>query len=237
MFIVSPSTLCNASALETRSVPKRMIGRISLIPRRGATVGIVARLLFEVQVLRYLAALLPVVVSMFVWPHLALPISQAPIPMLLLIYVVETRVFDMPKSKREALLGEAEADRLLDALRFKGRRLLTRIAARKDLRQGRLHLVIEQSELARVPVLTLISVQAEAPTPQVLDLDKEERRMIAEDLFDDHVTEALLHLVSLRNRTSLHDVTIETGEISAHVRMAARMAAPPEPALSGAAVS
>ena len=81
MFIVSPSTLWNSRALETRGVPKRIIGRISLFPRQGATGRLVLRLLFEVQVLRFFAALMPFVVAMFVWPHLALPISQAPIPM------------------------------------------------------------------------------------------------------------------------------------------------------------
>ncbi|MGA9435258.1 MAG: hypothetical protein WBV62_13580, partial [Roseobacter sp.] len=154
------------------------------------------RLLFEVQVLRFFVALMPFVVAMFVWPHLALPISQAPIPMLFLIFFVETRVFNMSKEKRQALMTDAEMESTLDALEFNARRVLTRIAARKGLQSGEVHLVIEQSELGRVPVLTLVSVQLAGSDPQVLDLDETERRMIDEGLFDDGLTEESLHLVT-----------------------------------------
>lgn len=223
MFIVCPSTLYNAHALETRGVPKRMIGRISLIPRKGATGRILARLIFEVQVLRYMAALTPFVVAMFVWPDLALPISQAPIPMLFLIYFVETRVFNMSADKREALMTEAEQDRTLDAFSFNAKRLLTRIAARQNLTEGMLHLVVEQSELARVPVLTLVSVQRAGSAPRVLDLDDAERAMIKKDLFDGHVSEAQLHGVALKSRQNLRSIAIDAADVSAHARMAARM--------------
>lgn len=223
MFIVCPSTLYNCNALETRSVPKRMIGRISLIPRRGATARIVTRLLFEVQVLRYLAALTPVVIAMFVWPDLALPISQAPIPMLFLIFFVETRVFNMTKEKRAELVSDSDMDRTLDALQFNAKRLLTRIAARKQMETGELHLVIEQSELARVPVLTLVSVQLAGRSPKVLDLDDHERAQIQQGLFDDLVTEQSLHLVTLRQSQNLRSVQIDAADISAHARMAAMM--------------
>ena len=225
MFIVSPSTLLNARALETRNVPKRMIGRISIIPRQGASWRMVMRLIFQVQVLRYLVALLPFVIAMFVWPDLALPISQAPIPMLFLIYFVETRVFSMPKDKREALISEADADRTLDALEFNGRRILTKISALKDLQSGELHLVVEQSELARVPPLTLISVQLAGSDPQVLDLSDAERALIEGQLFDGTLTEERLQLVTLREGKNLRRVVIEASEISAHARMAAMMEA------------
>ena len=225
MFIVSPSTLLNARALETRNVPKRMIGRISIIPRQGASWRMVMRLIFQVQVLRYLVALLPFVIAMFVWPDLALPISQAPIPMLFLIYFVETRVFSMPKDKREALISEADADRTLDALEFNGRRILTKISALKDLQSGELHLAVEQSELARVPPLTLVSVQLAGSDPQVLDLSKTERALIEGQLFDGTLTEEQLQLVTLREGKNLRSVVIEASEISAHARMAAMMEA------------
>ncbi len=223
MFIVSPSTILNSRALETRGVPKRIIGRISLFPRQGATGRLVLRLLFEVQVLRFFVALMPFVVAMFVWPHLALPISQAPIPMLFLIFFVETRVFNMSKEKRQALMTDAEMESTLDALEFNARRVLTRIAARKGLQSGEVHLVIEQSELGRVPVLTLVSVQLAGSDPQVLDLDETERRMIDEGLFDDGLTEESLHLVTLRQSKNLRSVIIDASEISAHARMAALM--------------
>ena len=223
MFIVSPSTILNSRALETRGVPKRIIGRISLFPRQGATGRLVLRLLFEVQVLRFFVALMPFVVAMFVWPHLALPISQAPIPMLFLIFFVETRVFNMSKEKRQALMTDAEMESTLDALEFNARRVLTRIAARKGLQSGEVHLVIEQSELGRVPVLTLVSVQLAGSDPQVLDLDETERRMIEDGLFDDGLTEESLHLVTLRQSKNLRSVIIDASEISAHARMAALM--------------
>ncbi len=223
MFIVSPSTLLNARALETRSVPKRMIGRISLFPRKGARWRVVLRLIFEVQVLRFLAALLPFVIAMFIWPDLALPISQAPIPMLFLIFFVETRVFNMPKEKRKSLISDAEMDRVLDAFSFNARKVLTRIAARQNLTSGTLHLVAEQSELGRVPVLTLVSVQMAGKDPHVLDLDDKDRADIETGLFDDDFTEERLHLVTLREGQNLRSVTIEASEISAHARMAALM--------------
>lgn len=224
MFIVCPSTLCNSKALETRSVPKRMIGRIAIIPRRGASWRVVARLVFEVQVLRYLIALLPFVIAMLVWPHLALPISQAPIPMLFLIYFVETRVFNIPPGKRCDLISDAERDRILDALQFNARRVLTRIAARKDLQEGEIHLVVEQSEMGRVPVLTLVSVQQATPSPEVLDLDPAEREMIRTSLFDDTLSEDGLHKATLRERKNLWTVILDAREVSAHARMAALMA-------------
>lgn len=225
MFIVSPSTLYNANALETRAVPKRMIGRISLIPRRGASWRIIVRLIFEVQVLRYLIALLPFVIAMVIWPDLALPISQAPIPMLFLIYFVETRVFDMPRAKRERLISEVDRDRTLDALQFNGRRVLTQIAARQGIAEGELHLVVEQSEMGRVPPLTLVSIQQATPKPRVLDLNMSDRCVIADGLFDETLTEHQLHLVTLRDRKNLHSVMIDARDISAHARMAAAVAA------------
>ncbi|MEM9576237.1 MAG: hypothetical protein AAF999_04390 [Pseudomonadota bacterium] len=221
MFIVSPSTLYNRDALETRTVPKRMIGRISLIPRRGATARMIVRLVFEVQVLRYLIALLPFVIAMFIWPDLALPISQAPIPMLLVIFFVETRVLTIPREKRDQVMTEDEMDRVLDALQFNAKRILTRIAARKSMKAGQLLLVVEQSELARVSPLSLVSVQTDVPKPLVLDLDDTEQAMMRDGLFDAGLSEANLHRVTLRSGRNLHSVTIETSEISAHARMAA----------------
>jgi hypothetical protein len=227
MFIVSPTTICNAQALDTRRVPKRMIGRISLIPRRGASWKVVARLIFEVQVLRYLAALAPFVIAMLLWPHLALPISQAPIPMLLVIALVETKVFNMPKDKREKLISEDDMARALDALRFNARRILTRIAARRDMKAGELLLVVEQSEISRVPPLTLVSVQQAEPEPMVLDLDARDRALIEAELFDDRLTPSVLHHVGLRQRQNLHSVSLDAREISAHARIAALVSARP----------
>lgn len=228
MFIVCPSTVWNSAALETRSVPKRMIGRIAILPRAGVSGHTIARLIFEVQVLRFFIALAPFIIAMLIWPHLALPISQAPIPMLFLIYFVETRVLNMPKEKRAALIDEDDMQRTLDALDFNARRLLTRIGARQDLTEGMLHLVIEQSEMARVPPLTLVSVQIDGAETRVLDLDATDRALIDEMLFDESLTPAQVHLVTLRQNQNLRSVAIDLRDISAHARMAAKVASTPQ---------
>jgi hypothetical protein len=51
-------------------------------------------------------------------------------------------------------------------------------------------LVAEQSELARVTPLTLVSVQSAVPEPHVLDLDAEDRAILQDTLFDADLTEA-----------------------------------------------
>ncbi|MFK7764959.1 MAG: hypothetical protein AB8B62_16975 [Roseobacter sp.] len=173
--------------------------------------------------LRYLGALMPFVLAILIWPEFALPISQAPIPMLFLIYFVETRILNVPKEKRADLIEDAEMDRVLDALQFNARKLLTRIAARKKLENGQLYLVLEQSELARVPVLTLVSVQLDAETRAVLDLDPRSRADIANTLFDTRITEERLHKISLRTQKNLRSIAIDVADISAHARMAAQM--------------
>ncbi|MFK7744119.1 MAG: hypothetical protein AB8B47_03625 [Roseobacter sp.] len=162
---------------------------------------------------------------MLIWPHLALPISQAPIPMLILIAFIETRVLNMPNDKRQTVIDDDDMARVLDAFNFNAKRILTRIIARRALAEGELLLVVEQSELARVTPLTLVSVQTATPHPQVLDLDSEEISMIRDSLFDATVTAATLHLVTVRTRENLRSVSVDTSSISAHARMAALTAA------------
>ncbi len=226
MFVVSPSTMANSAALETRTVPKRMLGRIAVIPRRGAGLRLWLRLILEFQLLRFLIPLLPFVAAMLIWPHLALPISQAPVPMLLVIGVVEMRVLALTPDARKRLLSEDKAAQTLDALTFNARGILTKLAAARDLQTGELTLVVEQSELARVPPLTLVSLQQAEPDPLVLDLSAQEREMVAAELFSDGFTEADLHKASLRVNQNLHDVTLDVASISAHARMSAMLAKP-----------
>jgi hypothetical protein len=57
MLIVAPQTISNAGVLETRSLPKKFFGRVQLVPK-GAGFGLWARLILEIQFLRYMAALL-----------------------------------------------------------------------------------------------------------------------------------------------------------------------------------
>jgi len=221
MIIVSPSTIWNAGALETRTIPKRVLGRVTLLPRTGVSGRTLLRLVFEVQLLRYALPLIPFLIAMFTWPHLALPIAQAPVLMLMASALVEMRLLSVRRKDRDALIGDGEMAGTLDALNFNATRLLTRLAARRGLTRGELILVIEQSELARVPPLTLVSVQQREPEPQVLTLDPEERRMIREGLFDDQVTETTLHLVALRENENLRMIALDVASISAHARMTA----------------
>jgi hypothetical protein len=178
-----------------------------------------ARLIFEVQILRYLVPLIPFIVAMFVWPDLALPISQAPIPMMLLIAFFETRVLSIKPAKRSTLISDADMARAEDALRFNARSILRQIAAKRMLRTEEIVLVVEQSTMARVPPLTLVSVQEAEPTPRVLDLDAEEHALIEASLFDDTFTEADLHRVTLRQNENLRAIAFDASTLSAHERM------------------
>jgi hypothetical protein len=221
MIIVSPSTIWNASALETRTIPKRVLGRITILPRVWLGPGVLLRLMFEVQVLRYVLPLAPFVIAMFVWPHLALPIAQAPIPMVMVVALCEMRLLAIRPGDREDLITDDDMARTLDALRFNATRLLTRLAARRGLTGGDLLLVIEQSQLARIAPLTLVSIQQREPAPGVLTLDAHEQRMIRQELFDDQLTERKLHLVGLRENDCLRSISLDTATISAHARMTA----------------
>jgi hypothetical protein len=221
MIIVSPSTIWNASALETRTIPKRVLGRITILPHTGLSGRTLLRLIFEVQVLRYTVSLIPFLIAMFVWPHLALPIAQAPLLMLIAVGFVEMRILSVKREDRETLIADGEMASTRDALNFNATRLLTRLAARRGLTRGELFLVIEQSELARVAPLTLVSIQQAEPAPTVLTLDADEQRMIREGGFDDQVTERKLHLVALRENENLRSIALDVATISAHARMTA----------------
>jgi hypothetical protein len=219
MFIVTPSTLLNARALQMQAAPKRMLRRISIVPRVRISAGMWARLIFEVQILRYLVPLIPFIVAMFVWPDLALPISQAPIPMMLVIAFFETRVLSIKPTNRSGLISDADMARTEDALRYNARSILRRIAAKRMLSTEEILLVVEQSTLARVPPLTLVSVQEAEPQPRVLDLDAEERALIEASLFDDDISERDLHCVALRQNENLRAISFDASTLSAHERM------------------
>lgn len=221
MIIVSPSTIWNASALETRTIPKRVLGRITILPRNGVSSRTLLRLIFEVQLLRYLLPLTPFLIAMFIWPRLALPIAQAPVLMVLAVGFVEMRILSVRRKDRDTLIADGEMASTLDALNFNATRLLTRLAARRGLTRGELVLVIEQSELARIAPLTLVSIQQREPAPTVLALDADERRMIRDGVFDDQVTEQKLHLIALRENENLRSIALDVATIPAHARMTA----------------
>lgn len=222
MFIVSPATVFNRSALEIRSVPRRFFGRAPLWPRRGASAGLYARLIFEVEILRYLVSLVPFVVAALIWRDKALAISQAPLVMFIAIYAVEMRFLRVPPARRAALIDTDEADRGLDLLRVRGVAILTKIAAGRGLREGHLHLVIEQSELARIAPLTLVSVQWDQG-PEVLMLDRDEEALIRATLFQPPLDERKLLLINLAQDNCLREIALDLRGVSAHARLAAMM--------------
>ena len=223
MFVVSPTTIWNAAALETRSAPKTLIGRMTVLPRAGGSARLWLRILFESQILRFSVALSPFVVAIFVWPDLALPIAQAPVAMLIVVGIVEMRVLRVRNESRAGIVPADDAARALDALRFRGERALAKIAARRGLRTGELMLVVEQSDLARVAPLTFVSVQVGGAAPEVLALDQEERAILHAALFGEGFTERALHLANLRENRFLRTVTLEARAVSAHARMVALM--------------
>lgn len=205
-----------------------MLGRVALMPRRGVSARFLARLAFETQALRYLVPLSPFVAAMFVWPEMALPIAQAPVLMLVAVALVELKLLALAPPARLKAIDEAGAARALDLLRFRGTALLRRIAARRGLTTGELMLVVEQSELARVPPLTVVSVQAGPPGAALLDLDPEERAMIEAELFaagsDGGLDERSLHRANLRENRFVRTVGFDARGVSAHARLEAALA-------------
>lgn len=222
MFIVSQASVLNASALETRHLPRRFLGRGTLIPIRGVGPRLLARMVFDVELLRYLASLLPFGIAALVWPDKAIAIAQAPLLMFLAIYAVEMRFLRVPPAARAALIDPAEADRGLDLLRVRSLSILTKIAAGRGLAHGALHLVIEQSELARIAPLTLVSVQTQ-DGPAVLRLAPDEEKLIRETLFNTPLDERRLLLINQSQDDFLRAIMLDMGSVSAHARLAALM--------------
>ena len=225
VFVLSPETVWNPKALETGSVPRKVLHRIALLPKGGGF-GLIARVIMENEPLRYFIALSPFVVAMFIWRDLALPISQAPVAMIIVIGFFEMKVLRLSPEKRKALMSEDDAARVLDTFAFRARRILTKIAARRDQTRGELMLVVEQSELAHVTPLTLVSVQTSEGKPRILSLEAAERDLITEELFDTEFTERALHTANLREDEYLRSATFDTLGVSGHARLAALLDAP-----------
>ena len=222
MLVVAPDTILNPAVLETRSLPKKFLGRVQLLPRRGGT-GLWARFILEMQFVRYMAALVPFIAIPLLSNDLALPVTQAPLAMLVVIAIVELKVLRLSKRGRERLMSADEAARRIDAFVFRARAALRKIAARRNMAEGELMLVLEQSELARVTPLTLVSVQSGAPAPHLLDLDTAERAILEDTLFDAQLTERMVHAANLREDRMIREVRVEARSVSAHARLAAWM--------------
>lgn len=227
ILVVAPATLLNPRVLSARRVPRAFLGRgIGPVPRNAPFSRLFWRLMFDHALARYCLALAPFPAAMLIWPNLALGISQAPLLMILIVLFIESSVLSCPSpAQRRALLPEDAVARGLDTLNARARAALTRIAAGREMAEGALSLVIEQSALARVPVLTLISVQIApgdgAEAPVCLDLDAEERTLLLETIFDADFTADTLHRINLRENTFLRSHTIDSAGLSGHARLAA----------------
>lgn len=223
LHVVTPSEITSSTVLKIRKVPRKLFGHgTSLLPSGSMTTSIFWRMLVEVSFLRYCAALLPFPILVLMFPEKALAIGQAPAVMFLAVYFVESRILSVDNpDRRRQLMPEEEAERGADIAKVRAREILTRIAAKRGMNAGELHLVIEQSALARIEPLTVVSVQTAEPEPQIVELDEEERRLIHETLFDSDFTEKRMHTTSLALGRFLHDVTLEAKSVSAHARLEA----------------
>lgn len=220
MFIICKDTIRNRSALELREIPRIFLGRAFVWPRAEGDWRLKLRLIFEIEGLRYFVELAPFALLALVSRDTAIGVAQAPALMVLMVFAIEMRLLRPTAKARARMMDHATRDRLADLLAVRGRAILTRIAAGRRMADGTLHLVIEQSELARVAPLTFVSVQW-SQGPVVVDLTAAERALIREALFAEPLTEGALHRLALSRNQSLHSVALEARTIPAHARMAA----------------
>lgn len=223
MLLLSPSTVTNPAALTVPAVPRQILGRNPKVrPKRKLFGRVFWRMFFEHALARYVVALAPFALAMVFWPHLALPISQAPILMFGIVLFIESNVLSVPTpARRRALVSEADAGRGLDLLKARATAALTRIAAAHELSEGTLHLVIEQSAMARVEPLTLVSVQTDGASKAFLDLDAAEEAFLRETLFGEPLDERALLKINLAENRFLRSFPLEVRSVSAHARLAA----------------
>lgn len=230
IFVVTPMTVRSVARLHLKRVGAQMLGRgFRVVPRGPGTGGVFGRILFDQAPFRYCVALSPFPIAMLARPDLALAISQAPLLMFAIVVLIESSVLAISTpAKRKRLIAAAEAARGLDMLQQRSVDVLSRLAAGRDLRTERLHLVVEQSGLARVPVLTLVSVQQEGAAPgerpRLLNLDAAEREMVVARLFDDALDESLLHTINLYENKYVRVTPFEASAVTAHARLMGRAA-------------
>ena len=219
MLIMTEATIANRGILQTSSLPRKFLGRVQIIPRRGG-LRLWLRLLVEMEFLRFIVPLLPFVLVPLFSRDWAMPVMQAPLVMVIVVAWVELRIMRPTNAARARAVDADEAARRLDTLTFRARACLRELAARHNLTEGQLQLVIEQSELGPVPPLTLVSVQSDQPQPRLLVLDAADRAALTA-LFDADLTEGDLLAVNHRDTTYLRSVTQEARAVSAHARLAA----------------
>lgn len=223
IVFLTPDGILNRSLLVTKTVPRRVLSLgLFVLPLVPPWRGVFWRATLEHALARYAIALSPFLAALAIWPNLALPIAQAPLLMFLAIWLFERRVLAISDpAKRRALIAEDDAGRALDRLRVAAEAALTRLAAARELSDGVLHLVIEQSAHARVAPLTLVSVIHETDDVRILDLERGECEALRSALFPDEEAERVLHLVNLAEGKQIRQASIEPMAISAHARLAA----------------
>ncbi len=91
MLILTNATMWNPGVLETRSLPKKFLGRVLVLPLNPGF-RTWARLTVELQPLRFLVTLLPFAVAPMMSRDLAVPVMQAPALMLILVFLVEMKL-------------------------------------------------------------------------------------------------------------------------------------------------
>lgn len=192
-----------------------------VFPRKEASARLRFRIILESQFVRYFLTLVPFIAAGITWPELALPLGSAPVLMLIAVGFVELRILRLPAAKRKDVVGEAESARALDTLNFRGRKILSSLAAKRGIQTGNLFLVVEQSDLVRLNPLTFVSLQKDEGKSRLVTLNKEEREMIRTGLFDPDFTEQDLALANQREATFLRSVNFEARGVSAHARLAA----------------
>lgn len=223
IFLLTPSTVTSVSLKRQKGFPYK-INRFGLGLRPILPIGsaIYWRFLFEKSFPRYVVALLPFVVAMLIWPDLAFPISQAPVPMFVMIFLLETRVLSVPtEAARAKLIAPDRAAAVLDLLAVRARAILTDLAAEREIMAGALHLVVEQSRMARVAPLSFVSVQHVTDGVTLLELSEAERAALAARLFDAELDERTLRKVNLAENSFLRSVALDPATVSAHARLAA----------------
>lgn len=228
--VIRSATIGNFAQLRPRKPGVQMLARAPRPRFRCSPFSALFwRNLFDRSAARYSMTLLPFPVAMLIRPDLALAISQAPLLMFALVYGVESQVLSVPTpEKRRNLIDPARAARGLDLLGARSRAALSQIAAGRDLHSGMLHLAVEQSTLARVEPLTLISVlhtdTDPAVRPALLDLTDEEAAFLDNALFDAEMDERLLQTINLSENTFVRVTEFDSRAVSAHARLMAMAA-------------
>ena len=225
IFVLTPRTVANAEILKTRTVPRRLltIGRLAWPrPRFGKLWW---RTFFERSLPRYMIALAPFPIAILMKPEWALAISQAPLPMFAVVLIIETYVLSVgSREARRALIEPAKEAEAFDLMAIRAREALTGLAVRQNIMTGTLYLMVEVSEMLRVPHLTYVSVQTDGPPAGFLDLDEEERTRLAAHLFAPGLDEDTFQRANIAANSAMRVYELDVTTISAHARLAAMTA-------------